>query len=49
MKSFLLIIAIFFVGNIQAQTLSLKEFLAIVKRHHPIARQAAIGVGYSKG
>jgi outer membrane protein TolC len=48
MKSFLLIIAIFFVGNIQAQTLSLKEFLAIVKRHHPIARQAAIGVDIAK-
>ncbi|HVF82246.1 MAG TPA: TolC family protein [Flavisolibacter sp.] len=48
MKSFLLVIALFLAGAIQAQTISLEEFLAIVKRHHPVAKQAAIAVDIAK-
>ncbi|HVF98102.1 MAG TPA: TolC family protein [Flavisolibacter sp.] len=49
MKRYVLIILIwFFAGGVRAQTISLDEFMAIVKTHHPIAKQAAIGVDIAK-
>ncbi len=49
MKLILLSIASFFiVANANAQILSLEEFLAIVKKHHPVAQQAALGVAIAK-
>lgn len=50
MKTLLLLITIiFFNFTIQGQqTLSLDEYLSIVKKHHPVAKQAAIGVAIAK-
>jgi outer membrane protein TolC len=49
MKRYVFIITIlFFAADAQSQPLSLDEFLAVVKSHHPIAKQAAISVDIAK-
>lgn len=47
-KLSLLIPFLMVAGSLFSQTLSLEEFLGMVKKFHPVARQAAIGVEIAK-
>lgn len=51
MKHFLFhlfLLSISLTSSAQQQTLSMQEFLAIVKKYHPVAKQASIGVEIAK-
>lgn len=50
MKLVIITISLLFIGLFASaqQTISLKEFLGIVRRYHPVAKQAALGVEIAK-